>query len=299
MKLLPLVLAASALLLQGAIAQRGGGRGRNRETPAADVWRFLVKKYDKNNNRKITWEEYKRDKVKFQRFDKDKNGFLSKEDFKAEDGARNAGRRGGRGRARDRDPQKPDGPIAPRIGQKAPDFELPLAKSPKKTLKLSSFAGKKPVALIFGSYTLPPFVASAFRVRKLYSQYRSKVEFVFVYVREAHAIDSESPMGRIKLEDPMEDKERQHVAKTCAKKLKLSMPAVVDKLDDKIAKAYGGIPDRLYLIDKEGRISYAGGLGPEGFMPDELEDAIRELLEMKPVKRKEKTEEERPRRGGR
>lgn len=46
----------------------------------------------------------------------------------------------------------------PRSGQVAPDFELPLAEQPKGagqkvTIKLSSFAGKKPVALIFGSYT--------------------------------------------------------------------------------------------------------------------------------------------------
>ncbi len=39
------------------------------------------------------------------------------------------------------------------MGEQAPDFELPMVKSPKKTIKLSSFAGKKPVALIFGSYT--------------------------------------------------------------------------------------------------------------------------------------------------
>ncbi|MHC4815255.1 MAG: EF-hand domain-containing protein [Planctomycetota bacterium] len=49
----------------------------------------------------------------------------------------------------------------PQPGDVAPDFELPLAEQPqdakdakqKVTIKLSSFAGKKPVALIFGSYT--------------------------------------------------------------------------------------------------------------------------------------------------
>ncbi len=50
----------------------------------------------------------------------------------------------------------------PQPGQLAPDFDLPLVDQPvgrpkgaKKevTIKLSSFAGKKPVALIFGSYT--------------------------------------------------------------------------------------------------------------------------------------------------
>ena len=40
-----------------------------------------------------------------------------------------------------------------RPGDKAPDFDLPLANDPKRTVRLSSFRGKRPVALIFGSYT--------------------------------------------------------------------------------------------------------------------------------------------------
>ena len=41
---------------------------------------------------------------------------------------------------------------APKIGSKAPDFQLKVLNS-KKKVKLSQFKGKKPVALIFGSYT--------------------------------------------------------------------------------------------------------------------------------------------------
>jgi Ca2+-binding EF-hand superfamily protein len=38
-------------------------------------------------------------------------------------------------------------------GQKAPDFNLPTVHDAKTLVRLSSFIGKKPVALIFGSYT--------------------------------------------------------------------------------------------------------------------------------------------------
>jgi len=41
----------------------------------------------------------------------------------------------------------------PKVGDVAPDFALPLVKDRKTLVKLSSFKGKKPVALIFGSYT--------------------------------------------------------------------------------------------------------------------------------------------------
>ena len=37
-------------------------------------------------------------------------------------------------------------------GDEAPDFELQYKKS-EETVRLSSFRGEKPVALIFGSYT--------------------------------------------------------------------------------------------------------------------------------------------------
>jgi hypothetical protein len=42
--------------------------------------------------------------------------------------------------------------LAPRAGDPAPDFELPRRGSFER-VRLSSFAGKRPVALIFGSYT--------------------------------------------------------------------------------------------------------------------------------------------------
>ena len=56
--------------------------------------------------------------------------------------------------------------------------------------------------------------------------------------------------------------------------LKLPMPALIDGVDDKVGKAYGGWPDRLYLVGKDGKITYAGGRGPFGFDPDAWERAI-------------------------
>lgn len=44
------------------------------------------------------------------------------------------------------------GPKAPREGDPAPDFELRDAGG-KNPVRLSDFKGKKPVALIFGSFT--------------------------------------------------------------------------------------------------------------------------------------------------
>ena len=42
---------------------------------------------------------------------------------------------------------------APNVGDTAADFELPVLGDLERTVRLSSFRDKLPVALIFGSYT--------------------------------------------------------------------------------------------------------------------------------------------------
>jgi hypothetical protein len=44
------------------------------------------------------------------------------------------------------------GPLAPKVGDMASDFEIRDA-SCENTVRLSDFRGSKPVALIFGSFT--------------------------------------------------------------------------------------------------------------------------------------------------
>jgi len=72
--------------------------------------------------------------------------------------------------------------------------------------------------------------------------------------------------------------ERAQVGQTCMLKMALEMPAVVDEMDDHVAKAYAGIPERLYLVGTDGRIAYKGGMGPMFFRPLEWEEAIAKTL---------------------
>jgi hypothetical protein len=108
------------------------------------------------------------------------------------------------------------------------------------------------------------------------------VQFLLVYIKEAHALDSAWPMGGKGapiVEEPQTLDERKQVAARCDAKLDLDpLPILIDDMDDTAEKAYLGWPDRLYLVGAEGRIAYAGARGPMGFEPDELEDAIRDEL---------------------
>ena len=109
--------------------------------------------------------------------------------------------------------------------------------------------------------------------------------FYIVYIREAHPSDGNRPTRVVKLADPKNLKERQKAARACADKMKLPIPMLIDGMDDGAARDYGGYPDRLYLVGKDGKVVYRGGPGPGGFRPDELEREIKILLGILKVRR--------------
>jgi alkylhydroperoxidase family enzyme len=119
-------------------------------------------------------------------------------------------------------------------------------------------------------------------LEELKRRYGDKVDFLAVYVREAHPTDgwrmASNDAAGVAVKQPRLLNERESVAKTCCSSLKISMPLVVDEMDDRVGHAYSGMPDRLYLIDRKGRIAYKSGRGPFGFIPGELEQSLILLL---------------------
>ena len=73
---------------------------------------------------------------------------------------------------------------------------------------------------------------------------------------------------------PRTTKERVTVAVKCCSSLKMTMPLLVDEMDDRVGHAYSGMPDRLYVIDRAGKVAYKGGRGPFGFKPGEMEQSL-------------------------
>ena len=82
----------------------------------------------------------------------------------------------------------------------------------------------------------------------------------------------------ILIKDPKTLDERNKVAKEFVKDFKVSLPVLVDTLDDTAGKAYSGWPDRLYVIDAKGKLAYVGPPGPRGFQPKEIPPVLNELL---------------------
>ena len=88
------------------------------------------------------------------------------------------------------------------------------------------------------------------------------------------AFSANNENAGIVIKQPRTDADRTEVAKTCCAKLEITMPLVVDTIDDRVGHAYSGMPDRLYVIDRDGKVSYQGGRGPFGFKPGEMEQAL-------------------------
>lgn len=119
-------------------------------------------------------------------------------------------------------------------------------------------------------------------LNKLYQQYRNQVEFLVVYITEAHPSDVWQMQSNIKdqvvFATPRNEDERASVAGTCVRKLGIQIPAVLDEFGNSTESAYTAWPDRLYLIDGNGKVAYKSKPGPFGFHPDDLQAALRRVV---------------------
>jgi type I thyroxine 5'-deiodinase len=59
--------------------------------------------------------------------------------------------------------------------------------------------------------------------------------------------------------------------------LGIRIPALVDNFDDSTDIEYMGWPDRMYVIDRDGKIAYKSKPGPFGFKPAEVEEVLRRI----------------------
>lgn len=131
-------------------------------------------------------------------------------------------------------------------------------------------------------------------LKDVYRRYHEQVEFITVYVREAHPSDKwwlgesrtqralmrvTKARARTDIKDPVTMEERREVAAACqATLLDGEVPMYVDTIDDRVSTMYTGKPTRIYLIGRDGRVVYNPGIGPFGFNPKHLGQEIEAYL---------------------
>ncbi len=73
---------------------------------------------------------------------------------------------------------------------------------------------------------------------------------------------------------PRNEDERSSVAGMCVRKLGIEIPAVPDEFGNSTEANYTAWPDRIYVIDRNGKIAYKSKPGPFGFKSEELRVAL-------------------------
>jgi Iodothyronine deiodinase len=116
----------------------------------------------------------------------------------------------------------------------------------------------------------------------LYEKYKDQVAFYAVYIREAHTTDvwqdPDNIDDHVIFAAPKNQDERTEMGKMCVVKLGIKFPAVLDNFQNTTERDYTGWPDRLYVIDRDGKIAYKAGPGPFGFKPKGVADTLQKLL---------------------
>ena len=119
-------------------------------------------------------------------------------------------------------------------------------------------------------------------LNQLYGKYGERAEFWMVYIAEAHASDvwqlAANERDEVVFATPSSIEERAELAAVCLRDLGIEFPAVVDDFDDRVEEVYTAWPDRLYVVDVEGRLVYKSEAGPYGFKSAGVEAALEHLL---------------------
>lgn len=113
----------------------------------------------------------------------------------------------------------------------------------------------------------------------MYQDYKDVAEFRMVYINEAHAADGRRPVNYAKEKGITEHDnydERCTTAQMLLDDESLTIPCLIDGMDNKVNQAYSAWPDRIFLVRTDGRLAVAAERGPWGFKPG-LEASIQWL----------------------
>ena len=106
----------------------------------------------------------------------------------------------------------------------------------------------------------------------LFGRFGSRANVVFVYIAEAHTVDGWQLQANLDDDVLIAQhtvlEERFAAARASVERLGLTLPVLVDGMDDAVSVAFAAWPERLYVAERGGRLAYVGGPGPFEFDPD-------------------------------
>jgi len=157
------------------------------------------------------------------------------------------------------------------VGRAAPDFELKEIAG-GQSLRLSSMRGR-PTVLAFGSFSCDLFCAQLKKLTDLHAEFGTRANSLFVYIREAN---HDNPALDAHLRNAPRGADR--VASGIAL-YKIGFPCV-DGRESETVREYHGWPERLYLLNSDGVVTWESsiGIGTEGLRLNEAEAKLRSQI---------------------
>lgn len=107
-------------------------------------------------------------------------------------------------------------------------------------------------------------------MEQMYQHYKDIAEFRIVYIKEAHAIDSRRAVPYAideGINQPTTYADRCLIADMLVQTGTLTIPIIIDSIDDRVNGLYQGLPSRVFLVRGDGILGVAAERGPWGFPP--------------------------------
>jgi hypothetical protein len=118
-------------------------------------------------------------------------------------------------------------------------------------------------------------------IEKIREDFEDAVELVLVYIKEAHPGDEWQMDSNVETDvvydQPKTFEARMDLARTFMDRMKVESETLVDDERNTALACYSAWPERIYVIDRSGRIVYKGGMGPFYFDPDGLREFLTTL----------------------
>lgn len=165
------------------------------------------------------------------------------------------------------DVERIEKPEHPAPGEPAPDFSL--KDTDGKEWHLHNLHNL-PVILFTGSGTCPLTQGCLPGLKDLYEEYGERCQWLMLYVREAH------PGEHLPAHKSYEQKRDQ--AEYFRRVEDIPWPILVDDLEGKVHKQYGLLANAVFIIDLDGRVSFAGGIAHAPTLREALEHLFAQNL---------------------
>jgi hypothetical protein len=116
---------------------------------------------------------------------------------------------------------------------------------------------------------------------QLFEANKKEIDFKIVYIRDTHPVlgfraPTNDRRGIGSEAEPKTLADREKWACEDRKKMKCTIPVVMDTFDDKTLNAYDAFPQRVYVLDKNGKIVYSSS-GLVGFDLENVSKAVKSL----------------------